>query len=493
MKALFLALLLAAPCSAVELVVFHTNDTHGWMMKRPSKDDPKKLVGGAAAYKAVIDREKRPKLVLDGGDWWQGTPEGSLTRGESMAEIFNAVGYDALAVGNHEFDAGWESLKNLVPKLKGAALSANTRDAKTGRRVPWLKPWVIKEVAGVKVGIFGLTTTGMPRLVFAKSIAGLAFRREIDEARDAVAELKKAGADIVIAVTHVGLESEGKPPKEGERALAREVPGIDLIVGGHTHTFLREPWRDPKNGTLVVQAGQYFFSAGKVVLTIDDKTKKVTASEGRLFDLDPAQGEDAAVAAVVDKWVGRTAKEFDVVIATSAARLERGEDHEWPVGSWVADCMHAWGKGDAVLQNGGGVRSILPAGPVTRRHMFEVMPFDNRMAKVRMSGAQLKSAFARGLGAIRIVQVAGIEASYRRPASFERRVVDGTMRVAGAPLDEKKTYAVTTVDYMVQDGDYDEFKDSELHEEMLRDVLTACAKRQGTIVAPKPRLTKVED
>jgi 5'-nucleotidase/UDP-sugar diphosphatase len=493
MRALLALLLLAAPASAVELVVFHTNDVHGWMMTRPSKDDPKKAVGGAAAYKALIDAEKRPKLVLDGGDWWQGTPEGSLTKGDSMAEVFNLLGVDAMAVGNHDFDAGWERLRALIPKFSGDPLSANTRDAATGARVGWVKPWVIKDVAGVKVGIFGLTTSSMPHLVFAKSIAGITFRREVDEARDAVAELKKAGAEVIIACTHVGYEEPGKPPEEGEKAIAARVPGIDLIVGGHTHTFLRKPWRDPKNGTLVTQTGQYWLDAGRAVLTVDDKTHRVSASSDELIELDPASGSDPKMQALVGDWYRRVGKVYDVVIATASATLEREGDKESPVASWVADCFREWGHTDVALQNGGGVRSDMEAGPVTLRSIFNIMPFENHMAVARLTGAQLRSVLARGLGGIRMIQGSGLELSFRRPAPFKSRVA--SLKVAGAPVDDAKVYSVTLMDFMVQSRDDNdgELASADIREDAARDVLVACARRQKLIVPPAGRLTKVED
>ncbi|MBI3565614.1 MAG: metallophosphoesterase, partial [Elusimicrobia bacterium] len=227
----------ASAADPIVVRVYHTNDVHGWIMPRPDKKEPARAVGGAAALKALVDKDKGPKLVLDAGDWWQGTPEGSLDKGESVAKVFNAIGFDATEIGNHEFDASAQSLIALIPKLDMPVLAANVYDA-DGKHVSWAKPHIVKTVAGVKFGLFGLLTVHMDKLAFPKNIAGLTFRREIDEAKDQVAQLRKEGAQVIIAMTHVGYEEPDKPKFEGDQTLAREVAGIDLIVGGHSHTPL---------------------------------------------------------------------------------------------------------------------------------------------------------------------------------------------------------------------------------------------------------------
>ncbi len=497
MKTLFAAvLLLAAPAAAVEVTVWHTNDIHGWLMARPAKDDPKKLVGGAPALASVLAGQPGPRLLLDAGDWWQGTPEGSLTHGDVMAEYFNALNYDAVVVGNHEYDAGQDKLKALIPKIKAPVLSANTRDAKSGKRVAWVKPWVIEEVAGVKFGIFGLTTTGMKRLAFPKNIAGLTFRREADEARDAVAELKKAGADVIIALNHVGFEADKGPKYEGDQTIAREVPGIDLIVGGHSHTFLRTAWREPNTGTLVTQAGQYLFAVGKTTLVIDDKTRRVVSSSDVLLDLDPAKGENEEIKTLVSARVAEVDRVFSVVLATAPEALNRESDRESALGAWMTDCYRARFGGDVALQNGGGIRADLPAGPVTLRSIFNVMPFDNYLVKLTMKGADVRQVIDHGVGQARIAQFSGASATARRKAPAGSRLASAF--VGGRPLDDAKDYSFVTLDFVVNGGDgYDAFSRASQRVEtevLARDVLRACAEAQKTVVAPPlGRITLTED
>ena len=335
---LVLAAAAASAAEPIKIRIYHTNDVHGWIMPRPDKFQTDRLIGGAAALKSLISRDEGPKLVLDAGDWWQGTPEGSLTKGKDVVEVFNAVGYDAIVIGNHEYDAGSDNLRSLIAGLKAPVLSANTYGA-DGKRVPWVQASIVKEVAGVKIGIFGLTTTGMRRLAFPKNIAGLDFRREIDVAKEQVKELKKRGATVIVAVTHIGLENDESPNKyEGDKALAKAVDGIDVIVGGHSHTFLTRAIR-AENGTLIVQAGNYLVKAGRTTLEIDPKTKAVIASSDELVDLWPDRvGEDPGIKAMVARQKEAVGKVFETVIATAPALMGREADRENAMGSWMADC-----------------------------------------------------------------------------------------------------------------------------------------------------------
>ncbi|MDE2292350.1 MAG: metallophosphoesterase, partial [Elusimicrobia bacterium] len=170
MSRLLAALLLAAaalPASArvVRIRVLHTNDVHGWILPRKERHG-ERMVGGAAAFAAWARKERRkgPSLTLDAGDWFQGTPEGTLSHGRAATDVMDAVGYDATTVGNHDFDFGEATLEDLIAHFKTPVLNDNIESASDGRLVPWVRPWVIKDVGGVKVGIFGLLTTGMSHI-----------------------------------------------------------------------------------------------------------------------------------------------------------------------------------------------------------------------------------------------------------------------------------------------------------------------------------------
>jgi len=471
----------AAVPAPIVVRVYHTNDVHGWIMPQTDKRNGRPI-GGAAAMKSLLNRDSNPRLVLDAGDWWQGTPEGSTTHGEAVAEAFNAMGYDAVEMGNHEFDAGWSSAAALNAKMAMPVLAANIYDS-SGKHVSWTRQRIVKEVSGVKFGIFGLITSHMDRLEVPGKIAGLTFRRETDEARDQVAALRKEGADVIIAVTHVGFEAPDKPPFEGDQTLAREVEGIDLIVGGHTHTTLSRAWRDPAHGTLIVQAGSYFFKVGRATLKIDPATRRVTASSDELLDLWVDRlGQDPAMKAIVDRREKDLGEAFRLVVATATRDLDRAGAGESGLGSWMADCFKATEDADAFIMNGGGIRADIPAGPVTLRRLFEAMPFDDTVVTLRMSGAKLRAALDHVVGSPKIAQIGGMTAEISPLKPRGSRL--GRVTVGGAPLDDAKTYSVATLDFLA--GSYEEFSSASPRDTGLlaRDALRACAEKQKTIAPP---------
>lgn len=501
MKSLLLALLVALPASAAEpikLTVFHTNDIHGWIMSRPDAKEPAKLVGGFAAAAAVAKAHKGHKLVLDAGDWYQGTPEGTLSRGLVMIDLFNALPFDAVVPGNHEYDFGQANLEKLVKAAKIPVLAANIYRKSDGQRVPWLKPWLVKEIGGVKVGLFGITTSKTPGLSFPEHTDGLEFRREADEAKLAVAALKKLGATVIIAVTHVGVPKPEDPPYEGDQVIAAEVEGIDLIVGGHSHTFLKEPIRDATHGTLITQAGTTLSVLGEATLEIDPVTKKVVASRDRHIDLDISKtGEDPAMLARVRKHQAEVSKVYDQVVATAPAALVRNSDGESALGAWMTDCAREYTGAEVAFQNGGGIRADIPAGPVTRRTLFNVMPFDNRIMNLKMEGEAVKAVVDHGVGMRRIMQFSGLEVVYSRKKPSGQRVKKIADEDDGV-LEPGEVKTVATLDFMVRGGDgfspLSRATSQEQTQVLMRDVLIWCAEKHKEVRAPKPgRMSEVGD
>lgn len=488
---LFILLALAVPARAadIRLTVLHTNDIHGWILPRLPYFEPaetKRLIGGAEALAAQVRKVPGPKLLIDAGDWYQGTPEGALRGGRSMARFFNAAGYDALAVGNHEFDDGEANLQGLVKSLRAPVLAANVY-REDGRRAPGFKPWLVKKVGGVKVGLFGLANPNMKSLAFPEHIAGLVFRGGIDDAKEAVAALREQGATVIIAISHRGLEAPDASGYEGDRLLARSVPGIDLIVGGHSHTVLSSGERDPAHGTLIVQAGSELVRLGQAVLEVDPKTGRVTRSSAELKNLwVDESGPDPAMAGVLSDIAREVGPVYDVVVGTAAVPLTRNKDGDSSLGGWLTDCAREWAGADLALQNGGGVRADIPAGPVTRRRLYTVMPYDNRMVKLVMKGRDVRSLLDHGVGMARIAQISGAEVSFRRGAPEGSRVVSA--RVAGRDLVDESTYTVTTVDFLVQGGDgYSAFASAvstEFTKTKLRDVLQGCVEKRPLLTAP---------
>lgn len=482
-------ILVSAPLSAkdIRIFIYHTNDIHGWILTRPNKYG--RLVGGADILANYFRKAPKPKLLIDAGDWFQGTPEGSLTRGRALVSFFNAIPYDVIEVGNHDFDFGEARLKKLVQSLHMPVLGANVYSEKTGKRVSYLKPFIIKNIAGVKIGIFGLLTTNMPNLTFHKNIQGLRFRREIDEAKDEVKILKTQGATVIIAVTHVGIQTPKSAPFEDDRFIASHVSGIDLIVGGHSHTLLPKGVRDSVNHTLIVQTGSYLTHVGKVTLWINPLTKKVVRSKARVIKINPQKmGSDPQIKEILARYEDRVGKKMNQVLGHSPRIFKRKFDRESALGDWAADCLRFWTKTNIAFQNSGGLRADLPKGPVTWRDIFDLMPFDNYITTMSLTGAQVREILEQGVsGNQGMIQVSGIRFNYDPRAPLKRRVKD--IWVDHRPLASSASYSAATLNFLAQGGDgYKTFlkgRNSSTQPTLVRDIFAQCAEK--SLATPKKR------
>lgn len=438
-----------ARCAGLQkLVVIHTNDIHGQLGPLPA-DPPKGLPasGGAASLAALVKGEGESALYFDAGDWYQGTPEGNLTKGRAMIEAFNAIGLDAAVLGNHEFDYGIDNLKALIGRAEFPVLLTNAAEG-GGAGLPAVKTALIRRPC-FDVGVFGLLTRDMPNLVPAELQKGLALEDELEAARKAVAALRAQGAEVIVALTHVGLESDGSRHTgivNGDIALARKVPGIDLILGGHTHTPLKEPIA--VGSVLILQNGGQLRTAGRAELSVDP-AKGVVARSARSVALDPGlYPPDPEVAAIVARHQEAAQAELGRPLGSAALALTRSNDGESLAGNWIMDVMRRAAGTELALMNTFGIRADLPAGPLTYGDVYKVMPFDNLLATFEITGAELRKVveYAVGEGAI-LVQFLGLEYAYDRGRPAGTRVV--TVTTGGTPLQDDRTYLVAAPDFVV--------------------------------------------
>ncbi|OGS01877.1 MAG: hypothetical protein A3G41_02820 [Elusimicrobia bacterium RIFCSPLOWO2_12_FULL_59_9] len=495
--ALLFVLRLAGPAFSedAQIVVYHTNDIHGWIMPHGTG---KKREGGFAVLSAVLQRETSPYLLLDAGDWFQGTPEGSLSRGEAVMDCMNALAYSAAAVGNHEFDFGQAALMRLARQAKFPVLGANVYELETGRPPDYLTPRIIREVSGIRVGIFGLVTRETPGLSFPRNVAGLDFRREIETARAQAAELRKAGAAVVIALTHMGFPKDlSKAQDFDDAGLAARVEGIDLIVGGHSHTLLPEGFVEPTHGTRIVQAGHALTHAGRAVLTVSRETQRVVRSESRLLALrTESWGEDPAMGALAARWREKAAARMDEKLGRAEADLKRGRGADSALGNWSADCMRRRAQSDVAFINSGGLRSDLSRGVLTRRDIFQVMPFDNSLMTLRLSGLQIRRALSHALRrSPGFLQISGLAMEYGQGRSGQKTL--GRVWIGGKLVDLNGIYLAVLPDYLVEGGDgFGVFRDGlepRKLEIWVRDALSQCVLDQKTVRVPQGRrIRKIE-
>ncbi len=439
---LFLLLCLHDPAlaAAETLTILHINDFHGALQPtRPAAERPEE--GGAARLAALVKAERTPTtLFLAAGDLLQGTNLSNLFAGQPAIEAFNLMGLDASAVGNHEFDNRQPALGERAAAARFPFLAANiTGDG------PW-KPAVILTVGSLRVALFGLTTEETPVATHPRNVKGLVFGDPVATARRLVAELRPQ-ADLIVALTHLGVEEDEK--------LAAAVPGIDVIVGGHTHTKIEQP--ETIGGALVLQAYERGVFLGRLDLDVTDG--KVTAHRYRLLPVTAAGGEDPAVAALVTGYQQRLCDRMNEPVGTALVDLEGGKEamrtRETNLGDLVADAMREAAGADVALVNGGTIRAGIPAGPVTRGTIYNALPFDNWLISFAITGKELREALETGVARVEVrdggfSQVSGMSFTFDPKAPAGSRIV--AVSVGGQPLDESHRYVIATHDFLAAGG-----------------------------------------
>ena len=454
------------------LVVLHTNDTHGHpvkFFKYPTPD-----VGGLPARATIVKRirEQNDKvLVLDAGDLNTGRPESNLFKARPDIEGYNYIGYDAMVLGNHEFDNPPKVLKEQMELAKFPFLSANV---KTREGYLLALPYIIKEFDGFKVAIFGLTTRSTEFLAHPENIRGLVFEDEIEAVKNIVPELRKE-ADLVIALAHLGIYDS---VSRGSKRLAMEVSGIDLIVDGHTHTKLDSPIviADPESDhkTLIVQAWEWglvlgrvdlFVQRGRVIdykfqaipLNLKRAEKRTDGSKVYHFIGDEIP-EDPKLLALLEPYAAEVDSLFSEVIGHAEATFFVGEvrEKETPLGNLIADSMLWYTKYlgvDFALQNGGGIRADLPKGPITKGAIHATLPFDNSVVVLTLKGSTVQvlcdymATISSGEGAFPQVSD-GLSLTIDNLAKRCEKIL-----INGEPLKVNRDYRVATNSYLAAGGD----------------------------------------
>jgi 2',3'-cyclic-nucleotide 2'-phosphodiesterase (5'-nucleotidase family) len=457
----------------------HTNDQHA------NLDNAAKKI---AAIKDI--RAAKPNaLLVDAGDVFSGTLYFNEYEGLADLHFMNLAGYDAMTFGNHEFDAGTATLANFVKGTNFPLVSANVNFANDANLKSRFNDYVtsngvggqiyngvIKVVNGEKIGIFGLTTAETPTI--SSPGAGVVFENYIAEAQKSVDAFKAAGVNKIVALSHLGYNDS--LDWDNDLELAKQVEGIDVIVGGHTHVKLDGPVIETtgEEPTVIVQASEYNKFLGDLDVTFDATGKVIPAETvGKLIDVNAYPKEDAVAKQILNtKYKPAIDAMKATVVGTTANPLVGGNPAartgETNLGNFIADGMLAKAKTInsqtvIALQNGGGVRETLPAGNITLADVFRVLPFGNALAIMNLTGAEIKTALEHGVktaptanGAF--LQVAGLKFTYDSTSavgdkvkSIEVKNADGTYTA----LDLTKNYFVATNIFTAKGGDgYDVFK-----------------------------------
>jgi 5'-nucleotidase/UDP-sugar diphosphatase len=447
----------ATPAPATDstetIVILHTNDLHGAVEPEARSRGGPGESGGLVNLVSLVGelRLEDPErtLLLDAGDTLQGTYVSNSNQGQVVVAAMNAAGYDAWALGNHEFDWGREVLRARVSQASFPALAANLLDTASGETWDVVEPYAIIPVGRANVAILGLAYPDTPTINRPENVAGLAFSAAEAAVRRYLPELESR-ADLIVVLSHLGYD--------GDRALASAVNGIDLIVGGHTHTFLDPP--AVVNGTIIAQAGTKGQVLGRLELTVDlgTGTVKDYARDSVLIPVtDGVAVVNQEVQVLVDVALDAAKERMDQPIGEAARTLQTRRSGEFALGNLVVDAMLAsWmGEGhpaDIAMHNNGGIRADLLKGPITFGQLYAVLPFDNQLVALDLTGEQvlrvLEHSVAERAGNM---QVAGMAFRFSMSEPVGQRVLEAT--VGGQPLDPERVYRVVTIDYLASGGD----------------------------------------
>ena len=400
------ALLLLAGCrqsTVHELNILHFNDLHDRLLPDPDG------IGGVAHLATLLKRERaaaHSALTLNAGDLDEGTPVSTEFEGLPDYEIANGLGIDVNCLGNHEFDYGWQKIRDYVRVASFPTVSANAVDASGNRLVN--PPYVIRDAGGMRVAVIGALLESLAADTTLEMLGPYHAAPLVETLRPIVAEAKQR-ADMLIVLGHID-KSEGE-------AILRGLPDVSVVVIGHDH----RPWKEPDeiDGRFVIHAEGYGRQVGRLVMNYDTSTRRIVSHEWTGLPVDDSQyPADPVVQAEVDKWETKVSALVDVPIGRSTRPLPRDE-----VKTLMERAMLDRTHADLAFLNRGAVRDTLPQGELLARHAWNVMPFANRVVMLEIPADQL--------------------ATLKDPSGR-------TAPVVTTQLDPKRVYHLATTDFVAQ-------------------------------------------
>lgn len=437
----------ALDADTTKITIIHTNDTHSRLEGTATE------IGFAKIATLIKEaKEANPNtLVLDAGDTLHGMPIVNISKGQNAIKVLEAAGYKYMTLGNHDFNYGKDRLFELAAMSQVGMLSANIVD-ENGEYI--FTPYVIEEIGGVKVGIYGLTTPDAATLTNPKNVVGLTIKDPIEASKEIVAELKDK-TDIIIALAHLGLDESSTVTS---KALALAVDGIDLIIDGHSHHKLEAGQLE--GNTLIVQTENYGKNLGFV--DIEVKNNEVVSKTARLVGAEATAETlpDPELAEFIASVNPKNDPAFNEVVATTEVYLDGVRENvrtkETNLGNLSADAARAATGADIAFVNGGGIREDIPVGDITKGKIAAIFPFGNTIEVKKITGQDLKamlewsvSDYPAAKGAF--LQVSGLTFAFDPAKEAGSKVTD--VMVGGQALDLAKEYTVAINDFMSVGGD----------------------------------------
>ncbi len=445
------------------LTVIHTNDMHAHYL--PTRVDGREL-GGYARMGTLIEKLRRESvnpILLNGGDTFQGTFLFNTYEGLADLAVMNQLGFQAMAVGNHEFDRGPAALARFAEKASFPLLAANIDVSAEPLLAGKVKDSAILAVAGEKIGVVGALTPDTPSI--SSPGDNVKFLPLIPSLQKSIDRLKAQGVDKIIIVSHCGIEVE--------REMPRQLSGVDLVVGGHSHTLLGsiagaqgpypiQAFNKDGHRALIVQAWDWGKVVGRVELSFDEAGRLMSWDKEGPVPVEASLPDHPVIAAMIAAFERPMAEAKNRIVGEAAAEIPRGDvrSGESAAGNLVADSILAQTRGAgavAALMNGGGVRADIPAGPLSFGQLVEVMPFSNSLVVLDLKGSEIKDALE--WGARSLPETSGAFLHISKGSSYRINVDQPSLDrisdvvIAGEAMELDRTYRIGLLSFTASGGD----------------------------------------
>jgi len=468
-----------------EIVILSINDFHGALAPAGKNAGAVKLVDAIKTEKA-----KNPEgtIIVSAGDNYQGSAMSNLMYGEPVSEVFKEMGIELSAVGNHEFDWGINRINKWAEDGGFTFVCTNIYDKRTDQPVDWAEPFAIIEKEGVKVGFIGLATPETAYKTGKANVVNYEFRDPVEVITEWVPTVKDAGADVVIALTHLGSFQDKEGNITGEAAALCDVDGVDAVISAHTHQRVC----GLVNGKPFVQAYKYGRSFGKLTFIFDENNKLVRAEPflDNLYSRADTLKDDANTLVIYEKYDEELGPVLRKILGKTTVELDH-DRYAGPslLGEWTCEIMKDKAGVQIAMTNGGGLRCPVPAGEITAGKLYEVMPFDNYLYTMKLSGADVKANIEHGImnEDIGWIQIAGVRAVYNPKAEAGNRITSMVLE-DGTPVEMDNYYTVVTNDFMFTGGDKYNFENSKDGFNTfipVRDAMMEAVEKAGTISPEK--------
>lgn len=435
--AIFALVVLYQQSRRIKITILYWNDFHAQVYPYPSSEKQGALlVSGSANFAGYLDSLKalEPNVILIcAGDEFTGDPLSSVTYGKAQIEILNLEKPDAFELGNHEFDYGADNLTKDLETATFPVICANLIHKETGK--PLVKPYVMLTSGKLRIALIGLMAESVQK--WLKEGGEL----QVVDAESTLSYYMRVlndSSDIQVLVSHMGIQAD--------KNIAKKIKGLELIIGGHSHTTIFKPIRI--NKTLICQAGSNGKYVGKLDLFLDSKGK-VLSYQNRLVEtfVDKVQPDT-----LVKNKIEELEKSLNMNLDEKIGELEtpwiRNDEGESNIGDFLADAMRSYAGADVAFTNSGGIRKNLKAGPVTVRDIWEIAPFSDRLALVELTGEQLLNVLEKNCRKdIDLLQVSGVRYSFAPQRPYGERVIEA--EVNAEKIMPYKRYKVVINDYIL--------------------------------------------